>query len=69
MFKRDSLSQKELHHWDVKSFCSCLGVGVGGGTLTKEKIIIIIIIIYNKIKDIQIQSAFCLKIQNYMRKH
>ena len=30
---------------------------------------IIIIIIYNKIKDIQIQSAFCLKIQNYMRKH
>lgn len=69
VFKRDSLSQKELHHWDVRVSAVCLGVGVGGGTLTKEKIIIIIIIIYNKIKDIQIQSAFCLKIQNYMRKH
>ena len=39
----------------------------GRGDANQRKIIIIII--YNKIKDIQIQSAFCLKIQNYMRKH
>lgn len=42
--------------------------GGGGGDANQRKIIIIIIY-NNKIKDIQIQSAFCLKIQNYMRKH
>lgn len=36
VFKRDSLSQKELHHWDVGVSAVCLCVGVGGGTLTKE---------------------------------
>lgn len=36
VFKRDSLSQKELHHWDVGVSAVCLFVGVGGGTLTKE---------------------------------
>lgn len=38
VFKRDSLSQKEFHHWDVWVSAVCPGVRVGEGTLTKEKL-------------------------------